>query len=172
MSRKKNSKNKSYKKITRESDPMPWRYCFLTLVCGLVLAVGFFFAARQHFSSMDYGMKNSKLRKQKDELEAAQRQLLLNKEISLSPSEIKKSAKKIGLTDMTAANIEAFSSNSTSSDALNVKKTSYVKPVDTKLIAGNKIEEKKTTKETQLAKLIEPKTKRDVRERIVNKTEK
>ena len=172
MSRKKNAKNQPYKKIARERDPMPWRYCFLTLVCGLVLAVGFFFAARQHFSSMDYGMKNSKLRKQKDELEAARRQLLLNKEISLSPSEIKKAAKKIGLTDMTAANIETFPLNKESVEALNVKKTSYVKPVDTKLIAGNKIEEKKTAKETQLAKLIEPKSKNGIRERVVNKAEK
>jgi hypothetical protein len=172
MSRKKNSKNKPYKKITRERDPMPWRYCLLTLVCGAVLAGGFFFAARQHFSSMDFGMKNSKLRKQRDELEAARRQLLLNKEISLTPGEIKKAAKKIGLKDMTAANIETFPLNNENSEALNVKKTSYVKPVDTKLIAGGKIEEKKTTKETQLAKLIEPKSKKDVRERIVNRTEK
>lgn len=167
MSRKKNSKNKSYKKIARERDPMPWRYCFLTLVCGLVLAVGFFFAARQHFSSMDYGMKNSKLRKQKDELESARRQLLLNKEISLSPSEIKKAAKKIGLTEMTAANIETFPSNNESIETLNVKKTSYVKPIENKLIAGGKIEEKKTTKESELAKLTDSKTKKEVRERIV-----
>jgi hypothetical protein len=167
MSRKKNSKNKSYKKITRERDPMPWRYCFLTLVCGLVLAVGFFFAARQHFSSMDYGMKNSKLRKQKDELEGARRQLILNKEISLSPSEIKKAAKKMGLTDMTAANIETFPLNNESAESLNVKKTSYVKPVENKLIAGGKIEEKKTTKESELAKLTDSKSKKDVRERIV-----
>ena len=170
MSRKKNSK--TYKKITRERDPLPWRYCFLTLVCGVALAVGFFFAARQHFSSMDYGMKNSKLRKQKDELEAARRQLLLNKEISLSPGEIKKAAKKIGLTEMTAANIETFSTNNETSEALNVKKTSYVKPANEKLIAESKVEEKKTTKETQVAKLIEPKSKNGARERIVSKTEK
>jgi hypothetical protein len=169
MSRKKNLKNKSYKKITRERDPLPWRYCFLTLVCGVVLAVGFFFAARQHFSSMDYGMKNSKLRKQKDELEGTQRQLLLNKEISLSPSEIKKAAKKIGLTDMTAANIEAFPQNN-ETPAPNVQKISYVKPANDKLIAGNKVEEKKTAKESELAKLTDSKTK-NTRERIVNKAE-
>jgi len=47
---------------------------------------------------MDFGMKNSRLRKQVDELEAEKRRLLLAREVSLSPSEIKKSAKKAGLT--------------------------------------------------------------------------
>jgi hypothetical protein len=69
------------------------------LVCGLLLVSGFFFAGRQHFASMDYGMKNSRLRKQVDELEAEKRRLLLAREVSLSPGEIKKAAKKTGLTD-------------------------------------------------------------------------
>ena len=43
-------------------------------------------------------MKNSRLRKQVDELEAEKRRLLLAREISLSPTEIKKSAKRAGLT--------------------------------------------------------------------------
>ena len=51
----------------RERDPIPWRYCFLTLVAALILVGGFFFAARQHFSSIDFGIKNSKLRKQIEE---------------------------------------------------------------------------------------------------------
>src|SRR4028118_1094065 len=98
--------NKSIKKNKREGDSIPWRYCLMTLFCGLFLIVGFFFAARQHFSSIDYGIKNSKLRKQIDELESEKRRLILEKEIALSPGEIKKAAKKIGLTTMTASNIE------------------------------------------------------------------
>lgn len=74
-----------------------WRTYSLICVCTLMLVCGFFFAARQHFSSMDFGMKNSRLRKQVDELEAEKRRLLLAREISLSPSEIKKAAKKTGL---------------------------------------------------------------------------
>ncbi len=89
-------------------DPIPWKYCFLTLVCGLMLVVGFFFAARSHFSSIDFGIKNSRLRKQIEELEADKRRLILSKEIALSPAEIKKAAKKIGLTEMTASNIEVY----------------------------------------------------------------
>ena len=74
----------------------------LMIVCGLLVVAGFFFAGRQHFSSMDYGMKNSRLRKQIDDLEAEKRRLLLAREISLSPAEIKKAAKKAGFTDVVA----------------------------------------------------------------------
>lgn len=75
----------------------------LMLVSTLTLASGFFFAATQHFSSMDYGMKNSRLRKQIDQLEAEKRRLLLAKEVSMSPNEIKKAAKRVGLFDQIPA---------------------------------------------------------------------
>ena len=74
----------------------------LMLVCAATLLCGFFFAARQHFASMDFGMKNSRLRKQVDELEAEKRRLLLAREVSLSPAEIKKAAKKTGLVSPAA----------------------------------------------------------------------
>lgn len=96
-------------RIRREKDPIPWRYCLTTLACGLFLVVGFFGAARQHFSSIDYGIKNSKLRKQVEELESENRRLMLSKEIALSPGEIKKSAKQIGMVELSASNIEIFS---------------------------------------------------------------
>jgi hypothetical protein len=92
-----------------ERDPIPWRYCLLTLICGLILVGGFFWAARQHFSAMDYGIKNAKLRQSKNSLESEQRRLYLTKEISLSTDEIKKAAKKIGLQDLTARSFEMVS---------------------------------------------------------------
>lgn len=103
--RKQSGKNKTQ---SFGRDPIPWKYCFLTLGCGLILVVGFFFAARSHFASIDFGIKNSKLRKQIEELEADKRRLILSKEIALSPAEIKKAAKKLGLTEMTASNIEVY----------------------------------------------------------------
>jgi hypothetical protein len=69
----------------------------MIFVCLGVLASGFFFAARQHFASMDYGMRNSRLRKQIDDLEAEKRRLMLARENSMSPVEIKKAARKAGL---------------------------------------------------------------------------
>lgn len=92
--------------VKRERDPIPWRYGLLSLVCGLILVGGFFWAARQHFSAMDFGIKNAKLRQLRENLEAEQRRLYLSKEISLAPAEIKKVAKKIGLQDLTARSIE------------------------------------------------------------------
>ena len=74
--------------------------------CGLILLTGFFFAAHQHFSSMDYGIRNSRLRKQIDDLRAEKQRLLYTKEVSLSPSEIKKAAKKTGLFNNAAAKPE------------------------------------------------------------------
>lgn len=107
MSKKKSTAKTKTQTAGRDSS-IPWRYCLLTLGCGAVLVVGFFFAARQHFSSIDFGIKNSKLRKQIEDLEADKRRLILAKEIALSPAEIKKAAKKIGLTEMTASNIEVY----------------------------------------------------------------
>ncbi len=108
MSRKNQSGKSKTQSNRLNREPIPWRYCLLTLGCGLILVVGFFFAARQHFASIDFGIKNSKLRKQIEELESDKRRLILSKEIALSPSEIKKAAKKLGLTEMTASNIEVY----------------------------------------------------------------
>ena len=79
-----------------------WLTYALMLVCAVMLVSGFFLAGRQHFSSMDVGMKNSRLRKQIDDLEAEKRRLLLIREVALSPAEIKKAVKKIALTDSAA----------------------------------------------------------------------
>lgn len=76
---------------------MPLKYSLLGVLCASILIVGFFFAARQHFASIDYGIKNSRLRKQLDELQAEKRRLLLAKEVSLSPAQIQKAAQRLGL---------------------------------------------------------------------------
>ncbi len=111
MNKRKQSAKTQTQTKRRGGDPIPWKYCLLTLCCGLLLVVGFFFAARSHFSSIDFGIKNSRLRKQIDELEGDKRRLILSKEIALSPAEIKKAAKKIGLTEMNASNIEIYRPN-------------------------------------------------------------
>lgn len=93
--RRKPERNRS----DQQTNSRRWRTYALMLICSLMLVSGFFFAGRQHFSSMDYGMKNSKLRKQVDELEAEKRRLLHAREVSLSPVEIKKAARKTGMVD-------------------------------------------------------------------------
>ncbi|MEO6656516.1 MAG: hypothetical protein ABIO36_10580 [Pyrinomonadaceae bacterium] len=102
-------RNQSKAEATRarqQNDSKRWRTYALMAVCGLLLVSGFFFAGREHFSSMDYGMKNSRLRKQVDELQAEKRRLLLAREVSLSPNEIKKAAKRTGMNDTATAEVE------------------------------------------------------------------
>lgn len=79
---------------------LPWSYFVVIAICGCVIAAGFLLAARQHFMSMDLGMKNSKLRKQLDDLESENRRLTLAREIALSPMEITKTARNIGFVEM------------------------------------------------------------------------
>lgn len=122
-------KKSNREKIRREKDPIPWRYCLLTLVCGAFLVGGFFFAARSHFSSIDFGIKNSSLKKQLEDLESEKRRLTLLKEIALSPAEIKKAAKKIGLTEISASNFETGRPNAeTRGDKPQVVKNTQEKP--------------------------------------------
>ena len=45
---------------------------------------------------MDYGFKNSKLKKQLEDLEAEKRRLLLAREVTLSPFEIQKVSRSLG----------------------------------------------------------------------------
>lgn len=87
-----NNNRKTRSTIAVETD---WRIVAVVIVCGLALAAGFFFAARQHFLSMDIGFKNSRLRRQLEDLESEKRRLLLAREVSLSPIELKKASRSI-----------------------------------------------------------------------------
>src|SRR5258706_183809 len=136
MKKRNLTSEKKTERVNRERDPIPWRYCLLTLVCGLLLVAGFFWAARQHFSAMDLGIKNAELRQQRESLEAEARRLYLSKEISLSPAEIKKAAKKIGLQDFTAQSIEVISPKKEIKSETNLNETpkqaSVIKGIDEK----------------------------------------
>lgn len=124
---KKRNLPKTSENIRREKDPIPWRYCLLTLFCGVGLVGGFFMAARSHFSSIDFGFKNSDLKKQIENLESEKRRLTLLKEIALSPAEIKKAAKKLGLTEMTASSFETVRSSNEKSEKPQAVKVSEEK---------------------------------------------
>ncbi len=152
MTRKKIPDNKKSTTVRRGQsgrDPIPWRYCLLTLACGAVLVVGFFLAARQHFSSIDFGIKNSKLRKQIESLEADKRRFILAKEIAMSPSEIKKAAQKLGFREMSASNIEVYRPVEKPKTPLIEKpKQTFLNPVVEPKVEPKK-EDKKPEKETK-----------------------
>jgi len=159
MTRKKISKNKNTSRIKREHDSIPWRYCLLTLVCGLVLVGGFFIAARQHFSSIDYSIKNSQLKKQKDELETAKRQLVIARELALSPAEIKKTAKEYGFTDV-AGTLNSLYSNKTNEVKSKVEKTSSTRPTNTNNTTTDKNKETSAKNEKKTVEKSESKNKK------------
>ena len=85
--------------VARDTVSISWGYFVITAICACVLAAGFFLAAKQHFNTMDFGMKNSKLRKQVEDLQTEKRRLLLAREVSLSPAEIKRAARTLGFRE-------------------------------------------------------------------------
>ena len=178
MKRRKLPPSTKNERVKRQRDPLPWRYCLLTLVCGLILVGGFFFAARQHFSAIDYSIKNSKLRQQKDDLQSEQRRLYLNREVSLSPTEIKRAAKKIGLQEFASSSIEVVSRKAESINPFGEKKSgdktkleSLTKKIEAKDGKNEKaLKPEKVAKEIKTEKENKPKaeslTSGDIRPRV------
>ena len=111
----------------QETAPL-WVYVLVTIACISFLAVGFFFAARQHFMAMDLSIKNSKLQRQVEDMEGENRRLVLAREIVRSPSEVKRIAARRGLrnADEVFAPVEV-SSKQTQGVVL-VQKTSMSAP--------------------------------------------
>jgi len=64
----------------------------------VIVVSAFFVGAQHHFSTIDLGIKNSKLRKQLDDLQQEKRRLIVARETSLTPVEIRKAAHKLGMT--------------------------------------------------------------------------
>lgn len=91
-----NRSNRSNRRRPRR-DRIPIRTVLITFVCGGLVLAGIFFAASQHFSAMNVGMENSKLRKQLEDFKAENRRLTLAKEVAMSPAQITKLAREIGL---------------------------------------------------------------------------
>lgn len=76
-----------------------WSHFAIAAIAAVVLAAGLFFAASQHFSSMELGIKNAKLRSQLADLENEKRRLELSREIAFTPAELKKNAKTLGFRE-------------------------------------------------------------------------
>lgn len=149
MTRKRIPENKNSQRNSRGRSPIPWKYCLLTLVCGTVLVVGFFLAARQHFASIEFGIKNSKLRKQIENLEADKRRFILAKEIALSPGEIKKAAQKLGFREMSANNIEVYQPGKETKENVKTPPVENVKPKTSSEAVETKKDEKKESKKPE-----------------------
>ena len=121
-----------------------------------MLVSGFFFAGRQHFTSMDFGMKNSRLRRQVDELEAEKRRLLLAREVSLSPAEVKKAAIKTGMIDPTPDESEVAQVVSTAKEKAIPATVSTIKPLIIKTAVVSEAASRVTVAYAKTEKLEKP----------------
>lgn len=84
-------------KVRRERDVRTLSRLGLLLFCALVLAIGFVFAAKQHFAAVRYGYESEHLRSERQKLLAEQQQLLLEKEQASAPARLEVAARRLGL---------------------------------------------------------------------------
>ena len=84
-------------RVRRERDFRALYRLALLLVCGLVLAVGFVFAARQHFAAVRYGYETENLRVERQRLWVENQRLLLEKEQASAPERLESAARQMGL---------------------------------------------------------------------------
>lgn len=108
---------------------LTWSFMLLVVICAGVVAAGFFFAARQHFTSMDFGIKNSNLREQLQNLETEKRRLILAREVALSPMAIRKAADAMGMCEVTETAAVQITNNNKAITKNNSPSIEMAKPV-------------------------------------------
>lgn len=84
-------------KIRRTRDVSALSRLALLLFCGLVLAGGFVFAAKQHFAAVQYGYQNESLRTERKKLLEENARLSLEKERAIAPDKLEPAARRLGL---------------------------------------------------------------------------
>ena len=85
---------------TLPATTLTWPYIIVVALCACLIGAGFFFAARQHFMSMENGIKISKLRQQLEDLENENRRLRLAKEVAMSPAELRRAYRTVAVADV------------------------------------------------------------------------
>lgn len=81
----------------RERDPRASARLAVLLTCGLLLACGFAYAARQHFDAVSYGYRSEELRRERERLLAEQERLRAELAERSAPGRIEHEAREIGL---------------------------------------------------------------------------
>ena len=84
-------------KVRRTRDTTALSRLALLLFCGLVLAGGFVFAAKQHFAAVQYGYQNEHLRSERKRLLEEKQRLELDKERVTAPDKLEPAARRLGL---------------------------------------------------------------------------
>lgn len=103
--------------IRRERDWPALRSLALLLLCGLMLAGGFVFAAGQHFAAVRYGYQTENLRRERAQLLEEEQRLLLEREQLVSPARLESEARGFGLQPVQASQLGTATSSSVSATA-------------------------------------------------------
>jgi hypothetical protein len=93
--------------VRRERDRRAFSQLLGLLGCGALLAGGFIYAAQQHFIAVDYGYKNEELRREQRRLLEEQRRLLLTREQAVTPDQLERAARTLGLKPVSPAQLAA-----------------------------------------------------------------
>ena len=88
--------------IHRDRDRRALSRLAVLLFCGLVLASGFLFAARQHFAAVQFGYQSELLRTERARLVEEQQYLLLKKQQAYAPARLQSEALGLGLKPLLA----------------------------------------------------------------------
>jgi len=88
--------------IHRDRDGRALSRLAVLLFCGLVLASGFLFAARQHFAAVEFGYQSELLRSERARLIEEQQYLLLKKQQAYAPARLQTEALELGLKPLAA----------------------------------------------------------------------
>jgi len=91
--------------VHRDRDVRALSRLMLLLVCGLVLASGFVFAAQQHFVAVDLGYKSEVLRRERERLVEEKQHLMLKKEQAFAPARLAIQARELGLKPLLASQV-------------------------------------------------------------------
>jgi hypothetical protein len=100
--------------VHRDRDLRALSRLALLLLCGLVLASGFVFAAEQHFAALDYGYKSEGLRRERERLLEEKQHLMLKKEQAFAPARLAIQARELGLKPLLASQVGTQSASSRS----------------------------------------------------------
>lgn len=111
--------------IGREKDKDAFFRLGLLLVVGLVLACGFVYAGRQHFTALKLGYETEKLRSERNQLAEERRRLMLQREEAASPVRLEQAAKQLGMQPLKPSQIDPLrqgAHNSPAAETLTVAK--------------------------------------------------
>jgi cell division protein FtsL len=92
-------------KVRRARDVTALSRLALLLFCGLVLAGGFVFAAKQHFAAVQIGYHSEDLRAERKKLTEEIERLKLERERAIAPDKLEPAARRLGLKPVTPGQI-------------------------------------------------------------------